>query len=366
MKRIFYLTPGCFDRGGISRYCRYQLKAISQNKDNNLIVYSLFGRNYNFSEDLPYKIFTSSRGKPSKLNKLSFSMKFLIDFLKQKPNTVFLCHLNFIKLAPILKLINPKSKIFLNIYGLEVWSSNKIISRFLVRFIDLIISDCENTKNYFALNISDKIFIKRIWDCADQEIFKPTKKKFINYKGKYIATLGRLTKTAKHKGYVNLLKAFKRFPKTKDLLLVIAGDGDLRKELEKLSGKLGIREKVLFTGYLSDQEISRLLTHAKVFSLVSKSGFMAGEGIPLTPIEAMSCGTPIVVGNADGSIECLQEDVGKAVDPDDIDEIFNALKYYVSLDDKEYKKISSMCVKNVNKNFSFNKFAIDLNQLIQE
>ena len=82
MKRIFYFTPGCFDRGGISRYCRYQLKAISQNKDNNLIVYSLFGRNYNFSEDLPYKIFTSSRGKPNKLNKLFFSIKFLIDFFK--------------------------------------------------------------------------------------------------------------------------------------------------------------------------------------------------------------------------------------------------------------------------------------------
>ena len=41
-----------------------------------------------------------------------------------------------------------------------------------------------------------------------------------------------------------------------------------------------------------------------------------GEGIPLTPLEAMACQVPILVGSEDGSIEAVSEGInGFIIDP---------------------------------------------------
>ena len=45
-----------------------------------------------------------------------------------------------------------------------------------------------------------------------------------------------------------------------------------------------------------------------------------GEGIPLTPLEAMACGTPIIVGNQDGSREAVSKSQnGFVIEPYDLD-----------------------------------------------
>jgi phosphatidylinositol alpha-1,6-mannosyltransferase len=52
---------------------------------------------------------------------------------------------------------------------------------------------------------------------------------------------------------------------------------------------------------------------------VSDRGKGRGEGIPLTPLEAMACGTPIIVGNQDGSQEAVVDNLnGYCIDPFDL------------------------------------------------
>ena len=58
---------------------------------------------------------------------------------------------------------------------------------------------------------------------------------------------------------------------------------------------------------------------ADAFYLVSEVGPSMGEGIPLTPMEAMSCGVPVLVGNQDGSRELLEGVGGWCGEPRDID-----------------------------------------------
>ena len=42
--KILYLTPGCFDKGGISRYNRYQIQALRMLAGaENVFVFSLLG-----------------------------------------------------------------------------------------------------------------------------------------------------------------------------------------------------------------------------------------------------------------------------------------------------------------------------------
>ncbi|HEY1942337.1 MAG TPA: hypothetical protein VGH40_09465, partial [Roseiarcus sp.] len=50
--RILYLTPGCYDKGGISRYCRYQIQALRENHGaERVTVLSLLGPDQNGFEE---------------------------------------------------------------------------------------------------------------------------------------------------------------------------------------------------------------------------------------------------------------------------------------------------------------------------
>jgi glycosyltransferase involved in cell wall biosynthesis len=76
-----------------------------------------------------------------------------------------------------------------------------------------------------------------------------------------------------------------------DLTLEIIGPGDrLARRLGALAARLGVAEAVHLHGYVSEEEKVRMLAQAHVFALLS-----SGEGLPMAALEAMACGTPVVL-----------------------------------------------------------------------
>jgi glycosyltransferase involved in cell wall biosynthesis len=84
--------------------------------------------------------------------------------------------------------------------------------------------------------------------------------------------------------------------------LVLVGDGPERPRIEKETRRLGLIEQVLFLGQRSD--VPRLLAMADFFLLTSIS-----EGIPLTLIEAMNAGLPVVSTRVGGVGEIVQQGI---------------------------------------------------------
>jgi glycosyltransferase involved in cell wall biosynthesis len=82
----------------------------------------------------------------------------------------------------------------------------------------------------------------------------------------------------------------------------LCGQGPQRAELEALTHKLGIYKDVFFTGYLPAASVWALIKKSSVF--VSLSTY---EGCPNTVMEAMVCGSPIVVTDIPGHREILDE-----------------------------------------------------------
>ena len=78
--------------------------------------------------------------------------------------------------------------------------------------------------------------------------------------------------------------------KMPDVSATIVGDGELRQDLERLVGELGLEQRVVFAGHQTD--VDSWLKGAKVFVLTSDS-----EGLALSLIEAMMCGLPAVVSD---------------------------------------------------------------------
>ena len=151
---------------------------------------------------------------------------------------------------------------------------------------------------------------------VDISTYKPLQKVVVNYRQKHgigvddlvLLAVGRFVYK---KGYNYLIKAIpgviRKFPQTK---LIIGGDGDLRGELEKLTVKLGIFDKVLFIGNIDREDIVYYYNMADVVvspSIVDRNGNV--DGGPVVSFESMSCGKPQVVTDILGVAEIMKNGV---------------------------------------------------------
>jgi len=113
--------------------------------------------------------------------------------------------------------------------------------------------------------------------------------------GKIILFLGYL---APYKGPDILLRALPTvLAEVPDIMLVFAGMGVMRQDLENLSRQLGLEKNVLFAGYVKDDLKSSYYKSADIFALPS---VMSTECFPLTILESMACGTPVVASEIGG------------------------------------------------------------------
>lgn len=76
---------------------------------------------------------------------------------------------------------------------------------------------------------------------------------------------------------------------TKNIHLILVGDGPKRNTLEQLAQNLHLKERITFTGNLKNEEVKEIINAAQLFAMCSDR-----EGFPYTFIEAMLCETPFV------------------------------------------------------------------------
>lgn len=110
------------------------------------------------------------------------------------------------------------------------------------------------------------------------------------------AYVGRLKK---YKGVDLVLQAFAKV-NVPGARLEIAGAGDYRDELERLSESLGLGERVCFLGFISAEEKRDLLRRAWAGVLASPK-----EGWGIANLEAGACGTPVIASDSPGLRESL-------------------------------------------------------------
>jgi phosphatidylinositol alpha-1,6-mannosyltransferase len=95
--------------------------------------------------------------------------------------------------------------------------------------------------------------------------------------------------------------------------LWIAGDGDLRPELENAVRRRELQNSIKFFGEVSEQEKQKLLQQSRCLLMPSRN-----EGFGLVYLEAMRLGRPCLVSTLDAGREVVNPpEAGLAVDPDD-------------------------------------------------
>jgi colanic acid/amylovoran biosynthesis glycosyltransferase len=130
------------------------------------------------------------------------------------------------------------------------------------------------------------------------------------------------------KGLDDTMRAFAMIlPKVPRARLILAGDGPLKADLEKLAAELGITEKVRFTGFLTQPKLIKKVQASHLFVHPSRMGTDGNrEGIPNSLLEAMASGLPVIATRHGGIPEAVtHEENGLLVDENDPDALASAM-----------------------------------------
>ena len=371
--KILYLAVGVFDKGGISRYCRYQVRALRELVGAEQVrVFSLMGRAENDFED-EFTVDRTFNGFGI-ANEARFFGSCVKASRAERPRVIWSSHLRFLPNGLLGRSFSG-GKFAVNVYGEEAWSGKllPLVRRMLPR-ADLVMSDCHFTNDFVASDY--RIAPERlgvVWDCVDLDRFGPRPRRpdlIERYRlphrsdTRYVMTLGRIEARSRYKGYDRLLDAFKALGDSRELVLMYAGTGDDIERLRMRAASAGIGGRVFFLGSVPESELCDVYNLCDVFALVSDRGPGRGEGIPLTPLEAAACAKPIIVGDEDGSREAVVNGLnGFCVSPRDPNALKNALATILG-NDVERSKMGAAARARIEAEFSYPTFRAKTSALL--
>jgi glycosyltransferase involved in cell wall biosynthesis len=152
-----------------------------------------------------------------------------------------------------------------------------------------------------------------------------TIKRTYHLPNQYLLFVGRLNE---RKNIYHLVRAIP-YLSDKDIPLVIVGEKDWKMfDLDHLIKKVGIKNRIVFTGPIYNDDLACVYALAKIFCFPSYA-----EGFGLPPLEAMAAGVPVVVSNTT-SLPEVCGDAGTYVNPYSAKEIAAAIEKL--LEDKTY------------------------------
>ncbi len=140
-----------------------------------------------------------------------------------------------------------------------------------------------------------------------------------------VLTVGRLVPRKGHDLVLRALAALKEEP----VRYMIVGTGPEERRLRDLAQALGVQDRVVFAGYVPDEELPGLYAACDVFVMPSRllktrDGI---EGFGTVFLEAGACGKPVIGGRSGGVVEAVEDGrTGLLVDPHDAGALAEALR----------------------------------------
>jgi len=195
---------------------------------------------------------------------------------------------------------------------------------------DAVVSNSEGLKKLALASKPDQK-IDIIYNGTDVENFKPDDNR--RNKEKFIITLGGTRVTAR-KGINYLIEAvYGLHQKYPQICVTVIGEGNEKENLENLSKKLGIKDKIIFLGRVEYNKINAYYQEASVFVLPSLN-----EGMSNAMLEALASGLPIIATDTGGTRELVSDgENGFIIKMKDSNDIANKIEVLIKDEDLRLK-----------------------------
>jgi len=144
-----------------------------------------------------------------------------------------------------------------------------------------------------------------------------------------LITIARLFMLKGHKYIIESARELsKRFEKC---VWLFVGDGNLSDHFKEQVRQLGLAERVKFTGLLPPGQIPLAIQSSDILVHCSLR-----EGLARTLPQAMLCGKPAVSFDVDGAKEVVNEDTGRLIEPENVEQLTKACAELI--EDEELRK----------------------------
>jgi len=318
------ITDGFGGHGGISRYNRDLLTALSQSDSvGEIVVAPRLGRPD--QGELPPRV----RQLPPVFNKIGYSLRAIRLATMDGPfDAVFCGHILQVPLAATVAQ-GMKVPLWLQLHGIDAWKCPKPVVRWGAEQARMVTVVSRYTKHRFLSWANVRPAQVRVLPNTVSDRYAPGPKpvylleRYGLRNKRLLLTVSRISLDEQYKGHDRVLAAIpellRSFP---DLVYVIAGDGNGRMKLEEIVREQGLRNHVKFIGRVNDDDLPDLYRAADVFVMPSTK-----EGFGIVFLEAMRSGIPVIGGNEDGSMDPLQDGTaGYAVPCDDREALIAAIR----------------------------------------
>jgi phosphatidyl-myo-inositol dimannoside synthase len=330
--KVLFLTLRTFSAvGGIEKVCKVFGKGLVDLQQQLAIKQLLVMAMYDHNGDIESKYIPEHAFIGAKKNKI----KFIANAIQQGINSkvVIISHINLLLVGYLIKILSPKTKLILLAHGIEIWNEPNFLRKKMFNKCNEIWCVSAFTKEKIQQFLkATNIKLQILNNCLDPFLPPSYSVKEAQLLNRYnlsksdviLLTLTRLSSSELYKGYDHVLAVFnnlvQRFPTLK-YLIVGKYDAVERKRLQDLIVQYGLEKRVVFSGYITDEEIANHYGLADAYIMPSKK-----EGFGIVFLEAMYYGLPVIAGNIDGSSDALlQGKLGTLVNPDSEKEIEQAI-----------------------------------------
>jgi phosphatidylinositol alpha-1,6-mannosyltransferase len=368
-KVILYTLRTFSDTGGIQKMNRtlaHSLYMLAQRNNWDFKLWSAYDSNH----DLMEKYLPKENFRGFGINRVGFALNIINT--AQKPDIVIISHINMSIIGLLIRLTNPKCKIWLIAHGVEVWRPLSLVKKMFLRHCDKIICVSNFTKQQMISRHKISASVCTVLNNAVDPFMnlpiafnKPDyllKRYNLTANNQIIFTLTRLASTEQYKGHDQVIKVIsqlkKEFPGIK---YILSGQYDHNEKIRihKLITDYKVEEQIILTGFIPENELSDHFLLADLFVLPSKK-----EGFGIVFIEALACGLPVICGNVDGSIDAIcNGELGRGVNPDDLNELKAAIIDYFNnpLTEYQIRNLQTRCLLHFNET----KYMDKLHKLIE-
>jgi phosphatidylinositol alpha-1,6-mannosyltransferase len=262
---------------------------------------------------------------------------------------IFVWHLRLLPLIPFLRL--SRVRIIVMLLGIEAWTEHRRFTSKQLDKVDLFLTISNHTWRTFIehnpqyASKPHQTVLLGIGDANRDEGSQPL--------GPPAALmLSRLSKAEDYKGHREVIRAWPRvLEKSPYAELWIAGDGDLRSDLQRLVKELRLEKQVHFQGEVSDETKQDLLGRSRCLVMPSRA-----EGFGLVYLEAMRLGRPCLVSTLDAGREVVNPpEAGLAANPDDQNALVESICRLLS-DGPEWQQWSEQARIRYEENFTAKHF----------
>ena len=214
-----------------------------------------------------------------------------------------------------LVLLKPlfKFRLVSSTHALYDFNKGRFVTKvmtWMFKHVDLVFAIGEvSKKELVGISVdAEKIQVMPTW--VNQDVFKPLDhkecKEKMGLKDEFI--IGFVGRLNENKGVRLILRLAKKFEKNKDVVFVIIGTGELDEFVRKQASQC---RNVQYLGKIKNYELPKYINAFDIFLTPSQYP----EGYARAPVEALSCGVPVLASNRGHLPEIVIEGTGWLVSP---------------------------------------------------